>query len=183
MLDSSVEPSFDPNAKLKEIRQKNSNRLIIAQLKINSIRNKFDSLNEVIKDNIDVLLISETKIDSSFPTAQFYIDGFTTYRRDKNINGGGIILYIRDDIPSTSLNTDTSVEGLYVEINVGKEKWLIGCSYNPHKTFISAHLKEIGKNLDIYSSRYDNFILLGDLNAEPKEQPVKYFCQVYNCKK
>ena len=37
VLDSSVEPSFDPNAKLKEIRQKNSNRLIIAQLNINSI--------------------------------------------------------------------------------------------------------------------------------------------------
>ena len=79
------------------------------------------------------------------------------------------------------LNTDTSVEGLHVEIKVRK-KWLIGCSYNPHKTFISAHLKEIGKNLDIYSSRYDNFILLGDLNVEPKEQPVKDFCQVYNFK-
>ena len=107
MLDSSVEPSLDPNAKLKEVPQKNSNRLIIAQLNINSIRNKLDSSNEIIKDNIDVLLISETKIDSSFPTAQFYIDGFTTYRRDRNINGGGIILYIRDDIPSTLLNTDT----------------------------------------------------------------------------
>ena len=63
-----------------------------------------------------------------------------------------------------------------------KKKWLIGCSYNPHKTFISAHLKEIGKNFDIYSSRYNNFILLGNLNAEPKEQPVKDFFQVYNCK-
>ena len=121
MLESSVEPSLDPNAKLKEVRQKNSKRLIIAQLNINSKRNKFDSLNEIIKDNVDVLLISETKIDSSFPTAQFYIHGFTTYRRDRNINGGGIILYIRGDIPSTLLNTDTSVEGFYVEINVRKK--------------------------------------------------------------
>ena len=53
---------------------------------------------------------------------------------------------------------------------------------NPHKTFISAHLKEIGKNLDIYSSQYGNFIVLGDLNSEPKEQSVKDFGQVYNCK-
>ena len=121
MLDPSVETSLDLNAKLKEVRQKNSNRLIIGQLNINSIRNKFDSLNEIIKDNIDVLLISETKIDSSFPTAQFHIDGFTTYRRDRNLNGGGIILYIRGDIRSTLLNTDTSVEGLYVEINVRKK--------------------------------------------------------------
>ena len=110
------------------------------------------------------------------------MDGFTTYRRDRSISGGGIILYIRDDIPSTLLNTETYIEGLYVEINVRKKKWLIGCSYNPHKTFISAHLKEIGKNLDTYSSRYDNFILLGDVNTEPKKQSAKDFCQVYNCK-
>ena len=80
------------------------------------------------------------------------------------------------------LNTETSAEGLFVEINVRRKKWLIGFSYNPNKTFISAHLKEIGKNLDIYSSKYDNFILLGDLNSEPKEQSVKDFCQVYICK-
>ena len=80
------------------------------------------------------------------------------------------------------LNTETSIKGLFVEINVRRKKWLIGFSYNPNKTFISAHLKEIGKNLDIYSLKYDNFILLGNLNSEPKEQFVKDFCQVYNCK-
>ena len=59
---------------------------------------------------------------------------------------------------------------------------MIGCSYNLNKTFISDRLKEIGKNLDVYSSKCDNFILLGDLNSESKEQSVKDFCQVYNCK-
>ena len=83
------------------------------------------------------------------------MDGFTTYRRDRNINGEGIVLYMKDDIPSTLLNTETSIKGLYVGINVKKKKWPIGCSYNPLKTFISTHLKEIGKNFDIYSSGYD----------------------------
>ena len=35
--------------------------------------------------------------------------------------------------------------------------------------------------MDIYSSKYDNFILLGDLNAEPSEQTVSDFCQIYDC--
>ena len=49
------------------------------------------------------------------------------------------------------------------------------------------HLKEIGKNLDNYSSKYDNFILLGDLNSEPTESvvrdlcQVRDFCQIYGC--
>ena len=55
----------------------------------------------MIKDNTDILLISETKVDYSFPTAQFHIDGYTIYRRDTNENGGGLLLYIRDDFPST----------------------------------------------------------------------------------
>ena len=45
-------------------------------------------------------MISETKLDASFPNNQFTINGFTApYRLDRNANGGGILLYIREDIP------------------------------------------------------------------------------------
>ena len=104
VLDLSRNPLLDPMQELEQIRQKNSNRLIVAQLNINSIRNKFDSLVEMVKENVDILLISETKIDSSFPKVQFHIDGFTTYRRDRNIYGGGILLYVREDIPASLIN-------------------------------------------------------------------------------
>ena len=67
-----------PINELRQIRRKNSNWLIFAQLNINAIENKFDTLVELIKGNVDILLISETKTDSSFPTAQFLINGFTT---------------------------------------------------------------------------------------------------------
>ena len=176
------EPISDPFGKLKNTRLKNPNRLIIAQLNINSLRNKFDSLVRMLHNNLDILLISETKIDSSFPTAQFQIEGYTTYRLDRNANGGGILLYIREDIPSTLLNFDMSIESFFIEINIRKKKWLLVGTYNPNKNLISNHLKEIGKNLDNYSSKYDNFILLGDLNSEPTESAVKDFCEIYSCK-
>ena len=172
----------DPFEKLKNTRLKNPNRLIIAQLNINSLRNKFDSLVRMLHNNLDILLISETKIDSSFPTTQFQIEGYTTYRLDRNTNGGGILLYIREDIPSTLLNSDMSIESSYIEINIRKKKWLLVCTYNPNKNLISNHLKEIGKNLDNYSSKYDNFILLADLNSEPTESAVKDFCEICSCK-
>ena len=136
----------------------------------------------MLHNNLDILLISETKIDSSFPTAQFQIEGYTTYRLDRNANGGGILLYIREDIPSTLLNFDMSIESFFIEINIRKKKWLLVGTYNPNKNLISNHLKEIGKNLDNYSSKYGNFILLGDLNSEPTESAVKDFCEIYSCK-
>ena len=55
----------------------------------------------MIKDYIDLLLISETKIDSSFPTALFHIDGYTIYRHDKDENEVSSLLYAREDILST----------------------------------------------------------------------------------
>ena len=96
------EPISDPFEKLKNTRLKNSNRLIIAQLNINSLRNKFDSLVRMLHNNPDILLIFESKIDSSFPNAQFQIEDYTTYRLDTNANGGGIVLYIREDTIHTA---------------------------------------------------------------------------------
>ena len=91
----------DPFEKIKNTRLKNPNRLITVQLNINSLRNIFDSLVRMLHNNLDILFISETKIDSSFPTAQFQRGGYTTYSLDRNANGGGISLYIREDIPSS----------------------------------------------------------------------------------
>ena len=97
--------------------------MLIAQLNINSLRNKFDSLVRMLHDNLDILLISETKIDSSFPTAQFQIEVYTTYTLARNANGGGILFYIREDIPSTLLNSDVSIKSFYTEINIRKKNF------------------------------------------------------------
>ena len=35
--------------------------------------------------------------------------------------------------------------------------------------------------MDNYSSKYDNFILLGDLNSDPTESAVRDICQIYGC--
>ena len=124
------------------------------------------------------MLTSETKIDSSFPTARFHIDTYTIHRRDRD---GGLLLYLREDVPSALLKIDSEIEAFYLELTIRKKKWLLCCSNNPNKTFITKHLAEIGRNRDLFSSKYDNFILLGDFNSEPCEQPMRYFCHVYNC--
>ena len=58
--------------------------LIFEHTNINCLRNKFEMSQEVLGNNIDVLLISETKLDASFPSSQFIQDGFNTpYRLDR----------------------------------------------------------------------------------------------------
>ena len=94
-----------PEDQLHNLRLKNPNRLIFAHLNINSLRNKFDLLTNIVKDKIDILMISETKLDSSFPKGQFNLRGFSEpYRLDRNGNGGGKLVFIREDIPFKLIN-------------------------------------------------------------------------------
>ena len=75
---------------------------------------------QVLHNNLDILLIFDIKTYSSIPAVQFEI-GYTTYRLYTNTNGGGTLLCIREDIPSTLLNTNVSTESFYIEINIKKE--------------------------------------------------------------
>ena len=59
--------STSPKEKLNNLRLKDSNRLIFAHSNINSVRNKVDLLADIVKNNIDILMISETRLDLTFP--------------------------------------------------------------------------------------------------------------------
>ena len=107
------------------------------------------------------------------------------YRIDRNSKRGGIILYVRKGIPSKLINfscIDHDKEYFLVELNLRKQKWVIPCNYNPHKTMITGHLEYISTDIDSHSSEYDNFLLLGYFNYKPTEEAMKSFCQIYNFK-
>ena len=103
-------------------------------------------------------MISETKVDDPFPHGQFFLDGFgTPFRQDQNGNGGGIMLFIRNDIPAKVVSTDDRpIESFYVELNFRNKKWLLNCSYSPKHSGIESHLDSLSKSIDSLSSKYDN---------------------------
>ena len=56
----------------------------------------------MIKGFADVFIISETKLDGSFPGGQFFIKGYhTPFKFDRNGNGGGILLYVMQRHPAS----------------------------------------------------------------------------------
>ena len=73
--------------------RRNLNRVILAQVNINSVPNKFDLLAEGIKMEVDVLIISETKTDETFPSRQFYLEGLTDLA-DLIETGLGVYIYL-----------------------------------------------------------------------------------------
>ena len=63
-----------------------------------------------------------------------------------------------------ALNSN-EIEAVDIKINLCNEKWLLGCSYNTQKSLIENYLSILGRSMDSFSSNYDHFILMGDLNS------------------
>ena len=131
----------DPKSILCALKEKNVDRPVIGHLNINFIAPKFEPLVSIIKDNVDLLMVSETKIDDTFPKGQFHIEGYSNpIRLDRNRHGGGIIIFSRDDLSCHELRSHelpSDVECIFLEMRIRQSKWLIVAGYNPHKkTFL-----------------------------------------------
>ena len=168
----------------KHLRNENSYRVIVGRINTNSIRNKFESLVKYVGNNLDILLVSERKVDDNFTESKFLTERFSTpYRLDRIAQGEGILLYIRENILAKYLKKITvneSFEGFFVELNLRSKKWLLGCSYNPHKDKITSHFSSLSTALDKLCKDYENIILHGDFNVEVEEKNKSEFVSVYN---
>ena len=120
---------------LKKIGNEHPRNIIVSYININSIKNKFESFSSLIKENVDVLAIAETKLDDSFPTTQFEIQGFKKpYRLDISSNAGGLLVYVKDHLISRELKgleLPYDIQILSIEINLRKTKWLLFSSCRP----------------------------------------------------
>ena len=141
-------------------------KIVVGQININSIRNKSDPLVAAVAENIYILLITETKLDSIFPVNQFYVNGYNVpYRQDRNTNGGCILVYFRDDIRSRiieSENLSSSFECLVIGISFILKKWPLICSYNPHRNSRKEHIRVLSCCVDQHIQKYENIIFMGD---------------------
>ena len=169
---------------LRHLKEKNADRPVIAQLNINFMAPKFEPLESLIKGNVDLLMVSETKVDDTYPTGQFKIEGYSKpIRLDRNRHGGGLIIFSRDDLACHELKSHelpSNVECTFLEMRIRQSKWLIVCGYNSHKNNISYFLGHVGRELDKYLPKYENLLLLGDWNSAVTEVEMREFCETYN---
>ena len=110
---------------------------------------------DIIKD-FDIFLISESKLDSTFPNSQFKITGFKIFRYDRNRFGGGLLLYVNEKIPSKFLDKHSisiDVELIAVEFRQNKHKWLSLCVYKPLNQSDSVFVEAISAITNEYSAQ------------------------------
>ena len=175
---STDEPSDTPLL-LKILKLKNAYRLILGHLNINLIVATLDQLKVLIVNNIDILVLTETKMDSSFPNAEFRIDGFSSpFRFDRNRFGGGVLIYVREDITCKQLTKHIlpdEMEGIFDEINLRKTKWLLFDGYRPPRQQAEYFLKHVIYAIDTYRQTFHKFLLARDFNLEETDPIMSEF--------
>ena len=83
---------------LKFYRSKFPKKLRIGHININSIRSKFEILKSMFSEVLDVLMITETKLDDSSPEQQLHIEDFNMpLRLVRSRYGRGLLLYVRNN--------------------------------------------------------------------------------------
>ena len=84
--------------KIKQQRVENAINTIFGQLNINSFTNKFVFVEEIILV-FDIFLVSESKLNNTFPTNIFKINGCKIFTYDWDRFGGGLFLYVNERVP------------------------------------------------------------------------------------
>ena len=62
---------------------------------------------------------------------------------------------------------------------ISQENWLLCCNYNSNIKIIRNHLDALKRSLEPFSAKYDNLMVIGDLNAEVNLESMKRFCETY----
>ena len=141
-----------------------------------------------IKCFFDILAINESKIDESIPDNEISIPGYNLIRKDRNRAGGGVVLYIRDNIPFSDRKdlVPSSLEMVCAEINRPHSKSFLVCTwYRPPNSDM-----DLFNECEIFFQRCDadsrELILVGDLNCDvskvsldPHTRQLIFLCSLY----
>lgn len=140
----------------------------MAHINICSIRNKITEISEILADNVHILAVSETHLDSSFLDESVMVEGYSIYRKDRNAYGGGVMFYVQNHIPVRTrydLMTD-KIEVLWLQVHLPHVKpILVGCGYRPPSAN-SEYMDNLCEMLEAVGEFNFEIYLLADFNID-----------------
>ena len=154
---------------------KRNKGLVIANLNINSLIKHIDEIRIFLAQHaFDILAINESKLDNCISDNEIHIAGYTICRKDRNRFGGGVVMYIRDNISYSQRNdlTTDSLETACIEVKLPYNRYfLVATWYRPPSSQI-----DLFDDWALFLSKWDaenkELIVVGDFNCDvSKSQP------------
>ena len=168
--DENTANDLDPFKTLANFSKLNSKRITFSHLNINSLANKFMDINEILKNGLNsILFLSETKIDSSFPNAQFNVSNYCIHRQDRNTHGGGLLCYVHQMLPHRNRHdiavNNNGIESLVIHVKLSGYNLFFICIYKP-PNINNDHLKHAIDDMMTKCNLESEYIyIIGDMNV------------------
>ena len=121
------------------------------------------------------MIVSKSKIDSSYPNSQFTISGYELYRNDRKKGGGGILPYVSSELIYKQIKPVKSykaIEVIVLDIKLKERSIIIIVLglYRPPKSFTLLHRQQLDGELNQICNwanlQRQSIVLLGDLNLD-----------------
>ena len=166
--------------------------LKISHLNCLSLMKHFDEVKSLVTEtDIDITTLSETHLCTNIDDSEIRIPGYTLIRRDRNRSGGGVAMYIRNNlifVQRDELCSDTKLEILVAEIKLEKQKpFFVICWYRPPNSKI-----EVFNDFERVMQRIDDsrvpYYVLGDMNCDVINKSISWhtkklldIIELFNC--
>ena len=127
-------------------------------------------VSDILYDKLsDICFFSETKLDDSFNQHSFNVPGYKAFRNDNNCSGGGLIAYVRSNLPARrrpDLELNNPIETIVLDVYINNRKWAIVGAYRPPSVDNKTFSDLFTRGMDRISTIYDNILIVGDLNYD-----------------
>ena len=111
-------------------------------------------MKEIIKNKVDILLITKTKLNSSFPNSQLMVDSFRQPNHlNRNRHGRGVMIFVRERFLGKYFRKYTFFDnelGTILKASLRKTKWLMLKTYDPPNQPVDDFLSSMGTALVQY---------------------------------
>ena len=113
---------------------------------------------------MDIICISETKLDETFPMTQFAIKGFgKPYHLDITSNSAGLLFYVKANLPSKLIgfyNFSSEIQCILIVSNISTKKYALLSIYRPPNQNINFFLDKLSEAHDIIQNITEIFASL-----------------------
>ena len=175
--------------RLIKLKQANTKNPFLSYLNLNSLRYKIIDLREILsKVELEILAISEIKLSSDFPDAQFKVNGYQypPFRKDRDANEGGLMVLVRNDLIVRRLIDFEPLEPecICIELTLSKKKWAIFSVYRSQIVKVKTLFEKLSKSIDLAINKYENIVVMGDININTHDNhcqginDLKEFCVI-----
>lgn len=122
----------------------------------------------LINNSYDVFLITESWLDSRVKSEFIGIDGYVLVREDRETRGGGVCMYIRNNISFEVVQPGqyNSFEHLWIKFNISKKRYCLGVVYRPPDANVNDFLNSFEEVIFNVFPICDEVICMGDINID-----------------